>query len=338
MSEEEKTKVRERAIVHIQSLAEGRVAIIAGHFSFPHVNADTGGLSFVNAFSQGDGQTYDAILYLKKDVSQVHEQRTRDSITGKRTRTSLSQKELEDWMKHEEVQLEQVCEANGISFHVLPPEVDGEAMETLIYDKCILPMVQKAETDSHRALISAVQDIPEADTFLLLDGDRTLWDGDTGKLFFGTVSSQQKAIFQRRKAYQFVSFWESAMLFTHHLDYEEKCKKLSDELRLYNGWIDLLGNLPPSVLPILVTSGVREIWAGALEKVNISMPIVAGNHLGRHSYIVDKDAKAIVARELRKVHPGCHILAFGDSGKFVASEQSMKYTATNSLCVGAESK
>jgi len=275
--------------------------IVAGHCSFPKVT--DGKMAFDDVFTQGDARTYNVILYLKKEAQQVYNQRSWDCSSGKRTRSDLSIAQLEVWLNHEEAKLEQLCVDSDISFHVMPPKSDASSLERFM-DKLLRPVIENAKEASCQNLVSAIgKEIPTADTYLLIDGDRTLWAEDTGKLFFGNT---------------FEAFWTSSMLFASHADYMKKCRLLADRLELYDAWVNLLKGLPKSVHPILVSSGVREIWVDALKKATLplnKMSIIAGNHLGIHPYIVDHESKATVAKQLRKLHPGCHIFAFGDSGK-----------------------
>ena len=324
MTHEEKTAIRMKAAEYIRNSSEGRITIVAGHCSFPKLCDDNDRLSFVDVFSSGDAETYDTIFHWKKPAHKVHVQRTEDSSSGKRERLGLSESQLGTWIEHEENLLQNVCETNNIRFVSLPSNSNCDSLEAAIYEHCIQEKAKRARVASLAALDIAVKQVPEADTFLLLDGDRTLWDGDTGKLFFGESFALQKRIFRRYPEYAFQPFWESAMLFASQTQYEQRCLKLVSQLTLYSCWVDFLKNLPDNVHPILVTAGVREIWEGALDEAGFSesknassktMSIFAGNHLGLHPYIIDPEAKKYIVMALRQRYPGCHVLAFGDSGK-----------------------
>lgn len=87
-------------------------------------------------------------------------------------------------------------------------------------------------------------------------------------------------------------------------------------IKIYPQWVHMLSKLPANVHPVVVSSGNREIWQIALHLYNIKTSIIAGNHICLRSYIVDSDAKSIVASELRAKWAGCTILSFGDSGTY----------------------
>ena len=179
--------------------------------------------------------------------------------------------------------------------------------------------------------------VPAADVYLLIDGDRTLVPQDTGTLFFDQVSTLKvpnplKKIFKRYDNYTFQAFWEVAILYSNVLsldEYNSLCKKIgSEQVHVYEAWNSFLDGLPSNVHPIIVSSSIREVWL-AMQLLHIEKQgqssglgrasVIAGNSLSLHSYIIDNHAKALVAKELRRLHCGCIIVGFGDSGERLSS-------------------
>lgn len=106
--------------------------------------------------------------------------------------------------------------------------------------------------------------------------------------------------------------------------YNDLCKSIGKEhVKVFPAWKSFLNQIPSNVHPIIISSSILEVWATMqqqeIERCEQSgikrMSIIAGNNLSLHPYLVDDKAKAIVARTLRELYSGCHILSFGDSGK-----------------------
>jgi uracil phosphoribosyltransferase len=178
-------------------------------------------------------------------------------------------------------------------------------------------------------LLVAIQDIPEADVFLLIDGDGTIFPNDTGRLFFekgpGLLlegsgkwdSDPLKTIHSRYSSYQFRAFFEVAMLYAKMGQlYQSRSNEIgTEQVDFHSSWTSLLQNLPANVHAVLVSCSNREIWktAVAKHKLESKLTVIAGNHLELHEYIVDSHAKLVLSKELRKRFVGCKLLAFGDS-------------------------
>lgn len=153
---------------------------------------------------------------------------------------------------------------------------------------------------------------------------------DTGTIFFSQLDLDDgttqplKMIFKRHDHYTFQAFWEVAMLYSlvHSRSsdqYALLCQEIGrEQVRVYEAWRTFLDDLPSNVHPIIVSSSIREVWLAVLEQYGETsgvgkMSVIAGNTL-THPYIVDTQAKALVAKTLRKLHGGCRIISFGDSG------------------------
>ena len=323
----EKTEIRNRAIQKIQSFSG--VIVVAGHCSFPETCSTDGDFTFENLFTKGDGETFDVILYLDKNAEIVHNQREQDTETSKRSRPRLSVDIIQEWVEHEEQVLQKVCDKHDISFSLIS---DEDLVEGHIAEHLLAPLVSKVQAKSEQNLKEAVLSVPASDVFLLIDGDRTLCPMDTGKVFIDFLPDIEggdplKKIFKRYDSYSFQAFLEVARFYDNVIsttDYQDLSLKIGrDEVTMYDEWIQFLTSIHPTVQPIVLTSGNREIWQAALESNNLgNVTLLAGNHIGLHSYIVDSQAKAVVAKKLRDLHGGCKIISFGDSGMSRLRRQS----------------
>lgn len=103
--------------------------------------------------------------------------------------------------------------------------------------------------------------------------------------------------------------------------YSALCESIGKtHVQVFPAWKAFLNEIPKNVHPIIVSSSIREVWLSMQENerehIGIQrLSIIAGNNMLLHPYLVDDNAKAIVAKTLRRLHGGCHIISFGDSGK-----------------------
>ena len=350
MDESAKKVVRTLAIESIKRY-QG-VTIVAGHCSFPFLkdeNCPTKDIDidkYNDVFTRGDGITYDAIFYLDKPHKVIYQQRKDDNDSAKRERPKLSEQSIKDWSNHEKMYLKSQCTKYDIQFALCHDRNDI----TNRIEQIVLPTISQVKKTSNEALRAAIKFIPKAEVFLLIDGDRTLCPEDSGAIFMDRIMQEHcfldvdplKKIFQRYSNYNFQSFLEVAM-FYERIHPEEDYKKISKEIgrnqiNIYAQWMHMLSNLPENVHPVVVSSGNREVWQTALEFHNFSLPdkdnkmsIIAGNHIGLHSYIVDSDAKSMVVSELRERWAGCKILSFGDSGVYIMEHLCIRWMC-NLLC------
>ena len=317
MNRAEKERVRLQA-TSILGDFQG-ITLVAGHASFL---TESG---FDDVFTNGDGAVYDFIVLLETSTQTIVDQRRNDSS---RTREDLCTHQIQAWMDHERKVLQGKCQEFDIDLHILANPND---LVDLIRGTVLPRVVTKARRQSEKALQEAVQRIPHAQVYLLIDGDRTLSPTDTGKLMVETVQVQSqngsehqtkeydsaKSIFKRYNDYCFQPFLEVAMYFNiavQHETYGKMAATIASQTSVHDEWLCFLRNLPSNTQPILVSSGVPEIWKRVVQLHGIDMPVIAGCNVGLHPYIVDSNAKTAVAVMLRDRSARNVIFSFGDSG------------------------
>ena len=325
-----KDAIRNRATEKLRNYRG--VTVVAGHCSFPTGHSPNYGLhaeltvqqvAYTNVFTKGDASTYSAILYLDKKAEMVWHQRRQDCESEKRTRPALTVEMIENWMEHEKALLQRECEKNGIYFALIS---DDDMLEKLVQKHVLSPVETIARSKSEANLMMEVQTLPQADVFLLIDGDRTLCATDTGTTFFSSVLGSAdddpvKQIFKRYPSYTFQAFLEVAMFYARIMSdaqYKSRSQQIGETVDLYEEWVHFLSKSMSLVQPVVVTSGNREIWKAALDATfgdDTNIKLIAGNHIGLDSYVVDSHAKALVVSELQR--KGSKVVSFGDSGECI---------------------
>jgi len=311
------------------------VTLVAGHCSFLQPREGELESNYTDVFSKADGETYNVIFYLDdKEPHQIFQQRKSDNLSGSRLRPEISEEAIKAWILHDKEALRQACNEHDIKLITIS---EGSKLLSQIED-FLASSFTRSQERSLAALRESIWRIPEADVFLLMDGDRTLCPQDTGKIFVERIRNIQngaqlicgdgdaeardplKKIFQRYPEYCFDAFLACGIWYNRILDtsqFREVCRQIAElDIAVFPQMLDFLKNkLPSTVHPILVSSGTAEIWRNILAQVGLSskMSIIAGNHIGLEPYIIDGCAKGEVVKRLKEIYPGCHVWAFGDS-------------------------
>ena len=273
------------------------VTIVTGHCSFPAHSAstetNTATTTFDDVFTAGDGETYNVIYYLDTAPSVIFQRRNGDNISAKRTRPSFPVDVIESWIEHEKAILKEHCIRYGIHFEVVK---NLSQVAAAMIEQVIQPLVKACEENFKAALRCAVEAVPSADVYLLLDGDRILCAEDTGKLFFDCIFDnnpldKQKQIFQRYPEYTFQAFLEVAMLYEQvvsNADYGAawhdgisvaRLESLSQEL--HTGSINF-------ALDCCQTSTAASVLATQTRRSDISGPALQSNHREVGRFLADR--------------------------------------------------
>lgn len=166
-------------------------------------------------------------------------------------------------------------------------------------------------------------------SFFNIDVSSLTYSVTAGTFFFDQLKSNGEPkpslqqIFKRYNEYCFQAFWEVSMLYINAVvpeRYSALCESIGkDHVKVFPAWKVFLDKIPKNVHPIIVSSSIREVWLSMQHNESEHdgiqrLSIIAGNNMMLHPYLVDDNAKAIVAKTLRKLHGGCRIISFGDSG------------------------
>ncbi|HRI33063.1 MAG TPA: HAD family hydrolase [Saprospiraceae bacterium] len=152
--------------------------------------------------------------------------------------------------------------------------------------------------------------------FIIIDGDRTLIPDDSTIFFFKYLDlefNDLKIIFQKY-GYSFEAFHNVALYYSkiEKEKYTNACNFSADSVEIYPEFKFFIHSVKEIAELILITSGIKQIWKSIIDKNSIEfMHLIGGNYFPEDSFIVDRNAKGIIANALRKA--GKTVFAFGDT-------------------------
>lgn len=154
------------------------------------------------------------------------------------------------------------------------------------------------------------------EVFVIIDGDRTLIPTDSTKYFFQFLSleySDIKSIFKEH-GYTFEAFHRVALFYSNieRERYNLACVESSKCVNIYPDFISFIDAIKDKVELILVTSGLSLSWHNIINNHSVGfINLIGGNYFPSDSFVVDKKAKGIIAREIKNANKV--VFAFGDT-------------------------
>ncbi|KAK7413572.1 hypothetical protein QQX98_007581 [Neonectria punicea] len=322
LSDHDKAQFRQQAIQQIgsESLSSGRVAVVCGHFMFWSEDANIA----QPVYTPSDLYTFTHILYLDVPAETVVKRRQDDV---ERKRSPISVEHIRNWQQSEKTSLQHLCRQHGILFSLVPPHPDMiSKVSTLIRD--FQSYSKGLNLSRVEARLDAV--MPQErrlETVLVLDGDKTLTESDTGALFWQMASESQSsdgrecplsALFGSPLGYSEIAFRQATLLYEGAGDddeFEALCEAVASAVTMRSEFVSLLRLISSHdhIGAVIVTCGLRRIWEKVLRRLGMVESIkVIGSGRIADGMIVTAAVKAAVVNRLRNVHQ-THVLAFGDS-------------------------
>lgn len=236
------------------------------------------------AFTDGDGQLYDAFLYLYIDPATLE---SRMATSPKNAR--YLQHNIEEWQQFEIAQLREYCHRVGKDFYVIdnPPSNVFEDV-SLVVDFFHAIYNGFSCLSFAKSCAAEILCQSEEDTITLLDGDKTLTIEDSSGAVLGYKTNLYDGNF-----YTGYQSWKQATDFRDLV-----CPQITyppvhlreDILRCING------------SAFILTSGHTDIWKNLSE--NLRIPYFCGPEMSA-------DTKLFITKELQK--NGKKVIAYGDS-------------------------
>lgn len=318
LREGDKARWRKHAIERIRknAIQTGKTAVVTGHFMFC---SEQGTLESV--VTEGDLEVFTHILYLDNPADMVWQRRQQDT---ERARPELPVQILHRWLETEKETLRQLCYDHSIRFFLASPSKvvdiknllinfneDNESLNLSIATECLDTYLRLSCGDT-------------IDTFLVLDGDKTLTAEDTGEILWRAHLPQQngatplKAIFSSQLRYSYSAFRQVSLLYEQTFDHDEFdriCSRVATSVHLYPEMLSLLRNVQfkDNVGAVIVTCGLSAIWTKILEHNRIfgSFVILGGGRIS-DGFVVTPGVKAAIVDHLKQVYCA-YVWAFGDS-------------------------
>eukprot|EP00961_Rhodomonas_salina_P076138 1021932-Rhodomonas_salina.1 len=196
-------EIRHSAIQSLHAQAEDRTVVVAGHYSIlktGHEKSTIENLSdhFDVVLTSADLAFYTHIVYLAPTAETVVAQWEQDSNSGKRLRgTTPTVSTVSAWMRFEARNLLERCIQSGIFFTTINPERSDAINVGLSLSLFLDDMIERTETTNRVAVLAAVQSHLQTNSvnkkvMLVIDGDRTLSECDTGDII-GPWQIQQRS-------------------------------------------------------------------------------------------------------------------------------------------------
>jgi len=318
---EQKTQIREMAIRKIaqDAAVNKKISIVTGHFMFWSDKGDKGDV----VWTQGDLETYTHIIYL--DLPQETLASRREKDIGK-TREHISEGDLLTWKCFERDHLRRRCYEAGILFTALKsPEV--ESVARLIDDWVnVTEDLNVSHALAHLdKLLKKTHHDTGLGTVLVMDGDKTLTDEDTGNIFWKVALNRQidlnldplKAIFGGKGKYSFNAFRQAALLYGELNEFDDLCPVVAKLVTVYPEVIKFIEYVARDagsrVKVLVVTCGLAHVWETILhDGYGLEHIDVIGG--GRHSdsFVVTPSVKSALVSRLQNKY-GARVWAFGDS-------------------------
>lgn len=153
-------------------------------------------------------------------------------------------------------------------------------------------------------------------TFVIIDGDRTLIPTDSTKYFFQYLKldyADIKAIYKEH-GYSYRAFHEVATYYSkiEATNYASACFSSANSVAIYPEFISFINSVKDQAELILITSGLKQSWQNVIRNNYLDfMHVIGGNYFPSDEFIVDKKAKGIIANSIKQDNR--NVFAFGDT-------------------------
>lgn len=154
------------------------------------------------------------------------------------------------------------------------------------------------------------------ETFVIIDGDKTLIPVDSTKYFFEHLSidfNSIKTIFQNY-GYSFEAFYNVALFYSQieREKYNEACIFSAKSVSLYPDFLTFIYSIKDIAEIIVVTSGIKQNWQKILDNHCLDFVyLIGGSYFPQDKFVVDKKAKGVIVDCLIKSHK--KVFTFGDT-------------------------
>ena len=244
---------------------------------------------------------------------------------------------LKKWQQAEKMRLRVQCRQHGVLFtRVTPHQKLPGQVASLLRD-----FINHSETCNLRCaqdrldkIIAEHPDQHELTQVVILDGDRTLTEVDTGNMFWEEVLPADERpetyildknplkIILSSSGYSYTAFRQIALLYgevagaaSDEERFKALCEKVAASTPMYPEFKSLLTMLAHQkhTKLVIVTCGLRAIWEEIIKNSGLRdlVHVVGGGRL-IDGFVVTPEVKVALVTRLKQVHKK-HVRVFGDS-------------------------
>jgi len=152
--------------------------------------------------------------------------------------------------------------------------------------------------------------------YVIIDGDRTLIPTDSTKFFLEHLNLEYtdiKNIFKQH-GYSFDAFYNAALYYSkiETKRYNIACAESANHVKIYPEFLSFINTIKDKVQLVLITSGISKSWQNIINNHSLEyIHLIAGNYFPADSFVIDKQAKGIVAKAIKEANK--KVFAFGDT-------------------------
>jgi len=156
---------------------------------------------------------------------------------------------------------------------------------------------------------------PRHETVILVDGDRTLTEEDTSRLFLEraglSLAPIKEAFANHGYSYPGFLFHASVYLQVPEPTFGLLCREVAAAVNFYGGAADFLRHAAQCADVYIVTAGVAPIWSNLLARARLDSIHVLGGIFPGARYLIGRDEKGRICQHM--IEQGRRVVAFGDS-------------------------
>ncbi|KAF4945119.1 hypothetical protein FSARC_14512 [Fusarium sarcochroum] len=278
-------------------------------------------------YTSKDLQTFTHIIYLSFPVN-IISQRSSDDV--QKVRKVLSVEDLRKWQEAEITTMRNLCRQHQILFSLVS---ETKTVVPRVRD-LIQYLRQSTTSETNMARVKArltdiltLRGYADWEIVLVMDGDKTLMEEDTGALFWKAFSRTPsnldttcppRELFGGPMDYSDAAFHQATLLYEESADdkhFETICETVASSVAVYPEVVSLLrlAATQKHVGALVVTCGLGRVWRKVLERHGLSesVDVIGGGRIS-DGFVITPAAKTSIVSHLRN-DAHLYVWASGDS-------------------------
>jgi uracil phosphoribosyltransferase/phosphoserine phosphatase/adenylate kinase len=335
----DKCTIRQEAIQKIvdECIRSDKIGVMTAHYMF----WEEGEVGPASVLTEKDLEAFTHVVYLDVAASVIRE---RVSTDRSRERKVSSEWHLAGWSRVEKNCLFMESLERGFLYTVVYELALTETMQSVMermqekremieekVENLILDFAEHDEQVNTRRALDYLDDFlllqSAIDTMLVIDGDKTLTEIDTGDELWKVlntavprlkVSDPVDKIFEKM-GYSYAAFRQVALKHSKSHDeseFEKVCQTAAATVKIHPEFLELVENIKQDsqqhVHAIVVTCGLKSVWQEVLHRAGLHNIHLIGNGQISNKFVVTPAVKAAIVQRQQQVYH-MNVCAFGDS-------------------------